>query len=67
MEYLNKYQANDICNYCNKFNKSCSGKMWTQNEVYVNQYCPEFENRKYCYEPTEYHIKKYTEYTNKKN
>lgn len=67
MDYLNKYQTNDICNFCNKFNKSCDGKMWLLNKASQNNYCPNFEDRKYANEPIEYHLKKFSEYTSKNN
>jgi len=67
MDYLNKYQTNDICNFCNKFNKTCDGKMWKLNKASQNNYCAEFEDRIYVNEPIQYHLKKFSEYTSKNN
>lgn len=67
MDYLNKYQTNDICNFCSKFNKGCNGKMFDLNKPCQNQYCPDFKDRRYIEEPIQYHLKKFSEYTNKKN
>lgn len=67
MDYLNKYQTNDICNFCANFNKTCNGKMFLLNKQSQNNYCPEFKDRYYAYEPTEYHLKKFSEYTSKQN
>ena len=67
MEYLNKYQANDICNFCALFNKTCYGKMWELNKPSQNHYCPNFKDRQYSKEPTEYHLKKFSEYISKNN
>lgn len=68
MDYLNKYQDNDICNFCALFNKTCNGnKMWELNKSSQNQYCPNFKDRYYTKETTEYHLKKFSEYTAKNN
>lgn len=67
MDYLNKYQTNDICNFCAKFNKGCNGKMWELNKDSQNNYCPEFQDRIYVKEPIQYHLKKFSEYTSKNN
>ena len=67
MDYLNKYQANDICNFCAKFNKGCNGKMFDLNKPSQNHYCGGFQDRIYVKEPVKYHLKKFSEYTSKKN
>lgn len=67
MEYLSKYQTNDICLFCNKYHKSCQGKMFELYKPSVNHYCSNFEDRYHTSETTEKHIKRFSEYTNKKN
>ena len=62
MDHLNNYQTNDICNFCDKFNKDCDGKMFYMNKESQNNYCPSFKDRKYVNETPEYRIKKFSEY-----
>lgn len=67
MDYLNKYQTNDMCNFCDRFNKDCKGKMFYYHKECQNNYCPAFRDRIYANETPEYRIKRFSNYNKTSN